>query len=282
MKTIITSLITVLFSAGVFASECTRIGHDDGKTHEFAAKLNIFTHIVLPENMIRGTKPIVGNSELWTTDSAGPHIYIKPTSKLKLGEQTSLSAVGESGRSYDFMITRKKDTDSNCYKLVNGVLFSDDQKSALTKRKDTAPMELANLYKDKYNSQRREAKEQQREAVLEALRRYRYQIYTRYNWKKSKSRPGKGKSGTKGFIGTNLVSDVYDDGRFTYIRVFQQNRGLLMIEATLEGKTEIIEAKYDSLNKMYTISGIFPEFTMKYGSSKIKISRADNSTVGEY
>lgn len=282
MKTIIIILFASLISVGAQAIECKHIGHSDGKTHQFNAMFNAYTHIELPENVMKGTKPLVGNKDLWTTDHAGPHLYIKPTSKLKPGQTTSLSVVGESGKSYDFKISRKDNLDNTCFKLTDGVIFSEDERQALTKRKDNAPMELANLWKDKYMQQRREASEEAQKAVLEALRRYRYQIYTRYDWKRSKSRAGHGKTGTKGFIGTDLVADVYDDGRFTYMRVYTQNRGIMMIEATLEGQTEIIEARYDTINKMYTISGIFPEFTLKYGSSKIKITRADNSTVGEY
>lgn len=282
MKKTIIALFAGFISVSTYAIECKQIGHSDGKTHQFDAMINAYTHIELPENVMKGTKPLVGNKDLWTSDHAGPHLYIKPTSNLKPGATTSLSAVGESGKSYDFKIRRKDNLDNTCFKLTDGVLFTEDQRHALTKRTDNTPMELANLWKDKYMQQRREASEEAQEAVLEALRRYRYQIYTRYDWKKSKSRPGHGKRGTKGFIGTDLVADVYDDGRFTYIRVYTQNRGIMMVEATLEGQTEIIEAKYDTLNKMYTISGIFPEFTLKYGESKVKITRADNSTVGEY
>lgn len=260
------------------ASQCTPIGHTDGKEHTVGAMINAYTHIELPENVLKGTKPIVGNSELWTSDHAGPHVYIKPTSELKPGAITSLSVVGESHKSYNFKIVRKDRVDSTCFKLTEGTIFSGGERAALTRREDTSQMELARLWREKYMTAKSESADETREAVLEALRRYRYQIYTRYDWKKT----SRSSHGTKGFIGDNLVSDVYDDGRFTYIRVYNENKGLLMVEAKLEGQTEIIEAKFDSLNKMYTISGIFPEFTLKYGKSKVKIVRADNATVGAY
>lgn len=271
MKTIIQTLTILLFSANAFALECQSVGHSDGNTHDIGAKLHTYTHIVLPENIMQNTKPIIGNSDLWVADFAGPHIYIKPNSNQKPGATTSLSAVGESGKSYDFKVVRKKDLDNNCYKLVQGVLFSPSAKQALTLRSDNSSNELAALWRDKYSTMKRQAEDEKTEAILEALRRYRYQIYTRYKW-------GRG----SGFIGRDLISDVYDDGRFTYIRVHNQNKGLLMVEAKLAGEVEIVEAKFDTLNKMYTVSGIFPEFTLKYGDSKLKISRADNDTVGEY
>lgn len=273
MKNYIKCFLLLTASASTIASatECKPIGHTDGESHNISAMTNYFTHIVLPENIIQGTKPIVGNKDLWVVDSAGPHIYIKPTSKLKPGESTSLSAVGESKKSYDFKVFRKEKIDTTCVQLVEGVLFSASQKKALMKQPDTTSSELASLWREKYTSEKRSKEKAVKEAVFEALRRYRYQIYTRYKW-------GKG----SGFIGKKLISDVYDDGRFTYIRVYNQNKGLLMVEAKLAGETEIVEAKFDTLNKMYTISGIFPEFTLKYGDSKLKVSRADNSTAGEY
>lgn len=271
-------IITAALTDTVSASQCTPLGHTDGKEHTVAAMINSYTHIELPENVLKGTKPIVGNSELWVSDHAGPHVYIKPTSALKPGAITSLSVVGESQKSYNFKIVRKESVDSTCFKLTEGTIFSGGERAALTRKDDTAGMELATLWREKYMTVKSEAAEDTQQAVLDALRRYRYQIYTRYEWKKS----GRSSKGTRGFIGDNLVSDVYDDGRFTYIRVYNDNKGLLMVEAKLEGQTEIIEAKFDSLNKMYTISGIFPEFTLKYGKSKLKIYRADNATVGAY
>lgn len=277
-------LMATLISFSAHSGVCTTIGHQDGKQHHFKSMLNNFTHIILPENIKQGTKPIVGNKTLWDTDSAGPHIFIKPNSQLKPGMSTSLSAVGESGKSYDFKISRSASVESTCYKLTEGVLFTDKERGAYKKQRDISDSgELAGLWKDKYMQAKQNMEESTHQAVMEALRRYRYQIYTRYNWKKSKKhRNYKKRKDSEGFIGSDFVSDVYDDGRFTYIRVYNQNKGIMMVEAALEGQTEIIEAKFDSMNRMYTISGIFPEFTLKYGKSKLKVYRADNSTVGEY
>ena len=135
-----------------------------------------------------------------------------------------------------------------------------------------APNNSASLWQAKYLEQQKTLKTEKQQAVLDALRRYRYQIYSRYDWG----------SGGNSFIGKDFISDVYDDGRFTYIRVNKQNRGLMMIEAELDGQIEMIEAKYDTLNKMYTVSGIFPQFTMKYGKAKVDIRRDDNEAAGVY
>ncbi|WP_166426141.1 TrbG/VirB9 family P-type conjugative transfer protein [Paraglaciecola sp. 20A4] len=285
MNKLITLTAFSLFSLSASALDCVKIGHESGKTYDIEGTTNTFTHVILPENIMRNTTVIVGNSDLWTSDTAGPHIYIKPTSTQAQGVSTSLSAVGESGTSYDFKINRKKAIKNTCYEVTTGTLFSDNERQALSLRKndsqDSTNVELARLYRDKYNQATRDAKEQERTAVLEALRRYRYQIYTRYDWDKPSKNYRKSRT-TNNFIGDGFVSDIYDDGRFTYIRVHNQNKGIMIVEAELEGQTEIIEAKFDTLNKMYTIAGIFPKFTLKYADSEFDISRGDNSTFGEY
>ena len=108
MKTMLSALVITFISSSVAAIECNRLNHEDGQTHVVNSMINNYTHIELPENIMQNTDPILGNSKLWLTDSAGPHIYIKPTTELKLGQSTSLSAVGMSGKSYDFKVYRKK------------------------------------------------------------------------------------------------------------------------------------------------------------------------------
>ncbi len=281
MYKLIIALALSLVCLSASAADCKKVPYVEGKGLTVNATPNNYTHIILPENVLSNTKPIIGNSDLWSVDHAGPHIYIKPISEHKIGSSTSLSVVGESKVSYDFKVDRHK-SQGGCYKLVEGELFGDRERASITHKSRDTSSDLAMLWRQKYDDAKRKSRSEKRTAVLDALRKYRYQIYTRYDWNRKKRVYGKGKRGTKGFIGTDFVSDVYDDGRFTYIRVHQQNKGLMIVEAVLEGRTEIIQAHYDAETKIYTVSGIFPEFVLKYGKSKVKIARADNSTVGEY
>ena len=82
-------------------------------------------------------------------------------------------------------------------------------------------------------------------------------------------------------MGKELISDVYDDGRFTFIRFVGGNRGLLAVTAEIDGKKELIEYKKDSTD-IYKICGIYPEFVLKYGKSKVNIKRKDNLGNGTY
>ncbi|MFU7083409.1 hypothetical protein ACM75O_30230, partial [Pseudomonas aeruginosa] len=118
--------------------------------------------------------------------------------------------------------------------------------------------------------ERRAAADNSRKAVMEALRRYRYHIYTRYSWDQG-----------KGFAAQNLISDVYDDGRFTYIRLNTPNRGLLSVESVIGEKNAIVPVRYDDAYGMYTINGIYPSFTLRVDDARISVSRADAKTFGE-
>ncbi|HDZ55287.1 hypothetical protein LCGC14_0393320 [marine sediment metagenome] len=118
---------------------------------------------------------------------------------------------------------------------------------------------------------KRQADDDKRKAVMEALRRFRYHVYTRYNWDQG-----------KGFAAQGLVSDVYDDGRFTYIRLHQPNRGLMSVETEVGEKTAIVPTKYDDTYGMYVVSGIYPSFTLRVDDARINIARADSTTHGEF
>ena len=113
-------------------------------------------------------------------------------------------------------------------------------------------------------------KQQSEKRIGDILKKYRSFIYTRYKWTEG-----------MGFKGSKLVTDVYDDGRFTFIRVVADQRGVLAVSAEIDGKQEMIQYNLDS-DSIYKISGIYPEFNLQYGKSKVKITRKDNKSNGAY
>jgi hypothetical protein len=103
------------------------------------------------------------------------------------------------------------------------------------------------------------------------ITKYRAMIYTRYEW-----------SAGMGFKGGDLVTDVWDDGRFTFIRVKEDHRGMLAAKAEVDGQEEVLEYKPDS-NNVYKISGIYPKFTLVYDKkNKVSVTRRDNQSNGVY
>lgn len=276
MKKLFLSLV-VLASLGAHAEQqeaCTPIKWDESRSFTVAGKLHNYTHIVLPEKILPGTKAIVGNPALWDVEAAGGHIYLKPNSTEAEGASTTISVVSESGASFDFQAVRRESAE-RCIKVITGTVFNGSTASALNNfvhpNIQRAQVE-SDMWRKRYSDLEASHKEEMSNAVLEALRRYRYHIYTRYNWETKKG----------GFIGKNLVSDVYDDGRFTYIRLINDNKGLLTVEADLDGKTQVVDSRYDDVSRMYRIVGIYPKFTMKYGETKLLINRDNNITEGAF
>jgi len=270
--------ITMLVSLSTFAQQaqesCASIRWDESRSFSAGARLHNYTHIILPEKMLQGTKAIVGNPGLWDVEAAGNHIYFKPNSLEQEGASTTISVIGESGMSFDFL-ARRTESPERCIKIISGTVFTGGTANALNEfvhpTIQRAQVE-SEQWKTRYQQLETSHKEDMSNAVLEALRRYRYHIYTRYNWETKKA----------GFIGSNLVSDVYDDGRFTYIRLINDNKGLLVVEAELDGKTQVVDSRYDDVSRMYRIVGIYPKFTMKYGEAKLLINRDNNITEGSF
>ena len=121
-----------------------------------------------------------------------------------------------------------------------------------------------------YRQQIATVKQESQQQLLRTLADYRMHIYTGYTWDE----------GGSSFFGEKSISDVYDDGRFTFIRVTHDNTGVLQMSATIDGQEEMIEYAYDASRKIYTISGIYPAFVMRYDESEIEVKRRDAATGG--
>lgn len=232
-------------------------------------KMNIDTHITLPED---GLDVLWGNKDLWSVEWVQNHIFVKPLSKQPEGAETNLTAIGHSGNAYEFMIRRSDRSIVPCITInTNGALITkanwrkaDDNKDALVA---TLTQQLASQ-RAQAEAARASALQDAEKQGREALKQYRKEVYTGYQWNDAKGFFAEGKIDGKG-----VIDSVYDDGRFTYVRLSRANRGLMSILAELEGKTELLEYSYEAPTKVYQISGIFPKFAMKTGESSITITR---------
>lgn len=265
---ILISSIALTANAGQ-STACKKLMWEPGKQYELYSALNQSTHILLPERLV--SKPIVGNRELWNVDSAGSHVFIQPNSLEANGKFTTLTAVTESDVSYDFIVRRSEVVVDNCVQIVQGSILDDAQRRALEVGSAGDVGGGSGTMKEKMQAMETRHKGDVENAVSEAVRKYRYHIYTRYDW-----------SAGSGFMGKDLISDVYDDGRFTYIRLSNDNKGLLTVEATLSDRKEFVEAKYDDVSKIYKVVGIYPTFRLSYDKTSVDVSRHDNQTQGNY
>lgn len=270
IATIAVLLVLVLMANQAAASGCKTIKAKGNKVYYIKAQMHKYTHIQLPERFM--DKPLTGNDALWDVDGQGNHAMIKPNSGEPEGKTTTLTMIGaESNKAYQFIVTRVATDPDVCVMVENGdaSIFKTNE---IDNYRSPKELEIMGLEQHVADLQRTLEQEQvvSAQRTEQALIKYRTMIYTRYEWNK----------GT-GFKGKDLVTDVYDDGRFTYIRFKEDNRGLLAVTAEIDQKMEMVEYKLDSEN-IYKVAGIFPQFTLKYGKSEITVKRKDNLSNGVY
>jgi len=270
VPTILSISIFLGVGADAHAAGCKIIKAKGNSYYHIKAQLHQYTHIELPERFMGA--PLTGNDSLWDPDGQGNHIMIKPNSTEPEGKKTTLTVIGaETNKAYKFIVTRVNAKADTCVivKEGNTSAFKNDE---VANWKSPKEREIMALEQGMAELQRQLQQEQAISAkrAEQALIKYRTYVYTRYNWDKG-----------SGFMGKDLISDVYDDGRFTYIRFQEGNRGLLAVTAEVDDKMEMVESKLDSEN-IYKIAGIYPKFILKYGKSKVTVKRKDNLSNGVY
>jgi type IV secretory pathway VirB9-like protein len=271
MKKVVMILLALLATAAVCSAEvdrCKTIHRADGRVYTINASLHKAAHVILPEPLMG--QPINGNVDLWQVEAQGNHLFIKPTTKLADGAETSVTVIGVSNTSYDFRAVRSQSPDYCVEVKTDGGLI---QGGALSQWVPPQAQENIALRQQlaRLQGDLQRAEERTREQVEDAMLKYRGHIYTRYDW-----------SSGGGFMGKNTISDIWDDGRWTYVRVANDNKGLLTVSGLLDGKKELIEYQYDRENMIYKIVGIYPKLFLRYGDSEITVSRADERTAGAF
>lgn len=268
-----TLLVSIVIAAGTTLAgpaaaadvqACSSIQWQPNRVYVLKARLHHAVHIILPEPL--NGKPVNGNPDLWTVDGVGNHTFVKPTNKDDPeGSSTSVTIVGQSNSSYDFRVQRVTSGADDCvYIQKDGSLISGETDWRTSEEKRVAQLQRQVELMQQQISESSKAADQK---ALDALSAYRGRVFTAYKW-------GEG----KGFLGKNVISDVWDDGRFTFIRVAADNKGLMQVTANVDGRNEAIEYDYDSNQKLYTLAGLYPEVTLHYDKSTIKITRDDTQS----
>ncbi|EFU5321097.1 TrbG/VirB9 family P-type conjugative transfer protein [Salmonella enterica] len=263
------AVVTASFSAA--AQQCRVVNWRPGTIIKVQSSLYLGTRIELPEGSMLLTKEPFSSNALWASTGAANQVMIQPSSDEPEGLKTMVTVFMTNGQTLDVEAVRVPQSQNQQCVQVRGSGLRSGDRVALnnTYSSGASGADVARL-QNELNSARLNNDTERKNAVLEALRRYRYFIYTRYNWQTG-----------KGFSGKNVISDVYDDGRFTYIRVSRPNRGLMAVQAEVGGKTAIVPTKYDDAYGIYQMSGIYPKFTLTLDGVKLDVIRADNASNGE-
>ena len=269
----------ILLQAGIVIAadgKCKTINFKKGGVYTIKAALYKGTHIQLSERLL--FPPQAGDSDLWTIEGTGHHVMVQPNSAEAQGKRTNLTLITESNTAYHFELQRVPFAQAYSCVVIKGTNkffeqtepqatgFSGNYQTPEEKNQMVLQSRIAQL-----QQQLAAAKKIESESLDAVIAKYRTMIYTRYKW-----------SDGAGFKGKKLVTDVWDDGRFTYIRSTPDHRGLLAAKAEVDGKEEMIEYKPDS-DYIYKIAGIFPKFTLIYGeNNKVTVQRRDNQSNGVY
>ncbi len=273
-----TAVGLMLFAVGASAqaASCRVIHWKPDSVLQINSALYLGTRVELPaDNLV----PPVPSSDLWNAEGAANQVLIKPNSDTEQGKTGLIRIWTTDGNAYDVVATRSTSAQNDvCVKIVaDGMFFTPGAREALNSQSSNiargaaASSQQVQMLQTQLVRQKQESQAQTQKAVYEALRRFRYHVYTGYSWNQG-----------KGFEANGLVTDVYDDGRFTYIRLDKPNRGLMSVETVIGGKTAVVPTKYDDAYGMYVISGIYPSFKMKMDDSEMSIERKDNKTLGEF
>lgn len=269
-------LMLIAAGASAQAASCRVIHWKPDSVLQINSALYLGTRIELPADTL---VPPVPSSTLWDAEGAANQVLVKPNSDTEQGKTALVRLWTTDGNAYDVLATRSTSAQNDvCVKIVaDGMFFTPGAREALNSQSSNiargaaASGQQVQMLQAQLARQKQESQAQTQKAVYEALRRFRYHVYTGYSWNQG-----------KGFEANGLVTDVYDDGRFTYIRLDKPNRGLMSVETVIGGKTAVVPTKYDDAYGMYVISGIYPSFKMKMDDSEMSIERKDNKTLGEF
>ncbi len=257
-------LVFLVINAPVNAtsvSACKEIHWNPYQVYTVKSALHRRTHIILPEP-IQGS-PIPGSPQLWDVQAENIHLFIKPKNLgNKEGRETTVTVVSINNTSFDFNVTRVKRNPDTCIRIVHDTSFVRGQKNgwATNGQRENTRLESENLILKKRLVN---GKHEKKELVEDALMTYRNNIFTGYSWEND-----------GGFFGNNTVVDVWDDGRFTFVRLSDPKKGILTVTALIDGNEEMADYIYNPITKLYMISGLYPQFVLKYDDSEIEVKRS--------
>jgi type IV secretory pathway VirB9-like protein len=240
------------------ALTCRTVNWKKGDIIRLQAQPYKQVHVALPEN---GIDVIMGDKELWALDWIGNRIFLKPTSHSNEGRSTTISAIGQSGNAYEFVVNRVPESSevAHCvYINVDSGLISRGAWSKPSEREQ----EITTALGREIMSLREQNENIERQSK-EGLKNYRKKLNSNYDWAKGAMSRWNG----------GEIDSVYDDGRFTYVRMKGDGESLTSIMADIDGKPQLLEYGFDSPSRTYQISGIFPKFNLRSGSQATSISR---------
>jgi len=294
-------LLTSIFAAGLLSSpamadaprfnftgdECLPITIDLGKTYTVSASKQIATRV-------RFLEPIqlylVSAPTLWDVQFADNHLWIRPLSDAAPGAKTGITVVLESGEEFDFTATKDNNPPTQCYYVLDranrlkGVQSGLDDGSEVGKLKEAyrnatteaetaaaqaraaavtrpAPTISASASQAQVRFEAEKIAGGIEKQASDVIRHFQMSIHTGYEWNEA--------------INDRVVVDsVYDDGRFTYVRVNSGGFGApAVFGVNKDDDAYVVDYNYDDLTGVYRLNGLYDAMRVRLDDKKIDIVR---------
>lgn len=258
---IITLLSAIIMVTPALADNACKVIHwQPDHIYTIKGEINHAVHVIFP--VAKAADPVVGNQQLWTVEAQANHVFLKPNDVTTPdGKSTTLTFLGANQQSYEFTLQRVTTGADNCVVIKTDGKLMD----ASWKKLQTPNQHLTQLLESQL-SHRKQADAEKAKAIIaqqrKALNAYRSHIYSNYTWEQH-----------GGWWEKKAINSVYDDGRWTYIRLNSDNKGIMSVSGMINGHKELLQYKYDATNKVYRIAGIYPKLILSYDKNTITVTR---------
>ena len=244
------------------------------------ANVNVATRLQFPATV---AKDEVSTPDLWDGSYSGSSVWIRPKTIIREADRTGLTVFLDNGHSYDFLVAAAPGVPQSCILIVDYPTVTPTPPVASAPAAPTrspeeieAARQAANARASAARAARARASAQQQAALTakfdqmrrqmeqqanDRIKQFQYSIDTQYAW--------------DGVTRDDqlLVNAVYDDGRFTYVRVTTTAFGLPALSGRLDGKDALLEFDFDDLTGVFTVQGLYDKLRLKLGTHVINIVR---------
>jgi len=207
---------------------------------------------------------------LWDGTAKDDSLFIRPKTTEAAATTTGVSVFLANGRKYDFVVERSEALPNRCVLVTDypgGTAAEASPTHRLRRAAEPAPApvptELLAHQQAQYAEQLAEMRRQVEAQARDRIKAFQYAINTRYAWAGSEATPDE----------RELVSAVYDDGRFTYVRIATSAFGLPSLSARLDDQDVLVQYSYDDLTGVFTVQGLFDRLKVRLGGHQIDIQR---------
>ena len=283
MRFLIASVLVLAVAGGVSQAASQQDAHGPDTDAKACRRLVMIPNVeeTVDSNILLGvhlqfpskvkTLQLSSGPHLWEGQHEDNSVWVRPKEDNATVDKVKLTVFLEDGRNYDFTVRQVAQVKgASCVVITDPPPSHDalaDRKAQEVAAQDAATIQaLNNRLRDQETRQRQiidQLRSQIEQQAQDRIKSFQYAINTKYRWDVTN-----GSEDTR-----HLIDSVYDDGRFTYIRISTTAFGLPSITGKLNGNDAIIRKQYDDLTGVYTITGLFDQLQVSLGSYAVLIQR---------